>query len=96
MGLDTGSPGSCPGLQAAPNRWATGAAPQTTFNHNRPKDLSIVLAEHPGLSDLPFYSQNCAHNNINSCLHIYHQQYTIIQVKDFVFLNFLYLAPRTG
>ena len=27
VGLDPGSPGSCPGLQAVPNRCATGAAP---------------------------------------------------------------------
>ena len=26
VGLDPGSPGSRPGLQVAPNRWATGAA----------------------------------------------------------------------
>ena len=28
MGLDPGSPGSCPGLKVALHRWATRAAPQ--------------------------------------------------------------------
>ena len=31
VGLDPGSPGSRPGLQAALNRWATGAAPSSIF-----------------------------------------------------------------
>ena len=31
VGLDPGSPGSHPGLQAAPNRCATGAAPEIDF-----------------------------------------------------------------
>ena len=32
-GLDPGSPGSRPGLQAALNRCATGAAPEFSFNN---------------------------------------------------------------
>ena len=31
QGFDPGSPGSCPGLQAAPNRCATGAALYESF-----------------------------------------------------------------
>ena len=35
MGLDPGSPGSHPGPEAAPNRWAIGAAPSCNFKmHN--------------------------------------------------------------
>ena len=30
-GLNPGSPGSCPGLKVALNRWATGAAPNILF-----------------------------------------------------------------
>ena len=34
-GLDPRSPGSCPGLQAALNLWATGAALETQFKKKK-------------------------------------------------------------